>query len=270
MKDVKIFLVGLLALTNGCYNPNSEFINKIELQVKEDAMGVEMNYKNIAFEWTDTLFVKEQLINLKEQVDERIKKITDIEFYIKDNFENGKIFTKEYLSKERFTELRNWELKVGHPNKSRYGSLATWVEDGYKDYYDFAFANREASQWIAELCGQIEKTDSLLSNYDNLKEGNLDFIENVLWFYKRIDKFYSNNNPSDLWNKVENELLAIREIKFEVDSLSNLAPNNIIHYKAFNSYKINNPILNGAEQELKRYFIFNPKFEIIGQEEIKR
>lgn len=38
-----------------CSSPNKEYIEKIKQQVKEDALGVEMNYKNISFEWTDTL-----------------------------------------------------------------------------------------------------------------------------------------------------------------------------------------------------------------------
>lgn len=270
MKNTKIVVVGLLALTFGCTNPNSEFIDKVKKQVKDDAMGVEMNYENIEFQWTDTLYVKEQLATLKGQFDERLKTITDIEFYVKDNFEKGKIFTKEYLSKERFTELRNWELKVGHPNQYSYGGQATWVKDGYKDYYEFAFANREASPWISELCNQIEETDSLLNNYENLQEGNLSLLQNALWFYKRIDNFESNKNPSDLWDKVDNELSALKELKSKTDSLSNLDPNKVIHYKALNTYKINNPILNGAEQELKKYFIFNPELEIIGKEDFEK
>jgi hypothetical protein len=270
MKITNILVFSILALTVGCSNPNSEFISKVKQQVKEDAMGVEMNYENIDFQWVDTLYVKQELATLKEQFDARLKTITDIEFYVKDNYKKGKIFTKEYLTKERFDELRNWEIKVGHPNQYSYGGQATWVEDGYKDYYEFAFANRDASPWISELCNQIEETDSLLNTYDNLQEGNLSLLQNVLWFYKRIDNFNSNNNPSDLWDKVDNELTALKEFKSKTDSLSYLDPNEVLHYKALNTYKINNPVLNGAEQEFKKYFIFNPQLEIIGKEEFEK
>lgn len=110
-----------------------------------------MNYKNINFEWVDTLFVNEKLIHLNNINDESLQTILDFEYFVKDNFETGKLFSKEYLSKNRILELRNWEVEVGHPNK--YGS---WVKDGYKDYLEFAFANRNASKYISELCNQIE------------------------------------------------------------------------------------------------------------------
>lgn len=42
MKNTKIVVIGLLALTFGCSNPNSEFIDKVKQQVKDDAMGVEI------------------------------------------------------------------------------------------------------------------------------------------------------------------------------------------------------------------------------------
>lgn len=270
MKKTKILTFGLLAMILGCSNPNSEYIEKIKQKVKEDAMGVELNYENIEFQWIDTLFVKEKLTTISEQFDDRIKTILNIEYYVRDNFEKGKIFTKNYLTKDRFIELRNWELKVGHPNEYSYGRQATWVKDGYKDYYEFAFANRDASSWISELCNQIEKTDSLLNNYDNLEDGNLDLLQNALWFYKRIDIFESNNNPADLWDKVDNEIAELKKLKTEIDSLSSLDPNKVIHYKALNTYKIKNPILNGAVQELKKYFIFNSQFEIIGKEDIEK
>ena len=69
MKLTKILTLGLLALTFGCSNPNSECIDKIKQQVKENAMGIEMNYRNIEFQWVDTLHVNEKLASLNEQFD---------------------------------------------------------------------------------------------------------------------------------------------------------------------------------------------------------
>ncbi|MDY0144252.1 MAG: hypothetical protein RBR97_20405 [Bacteroidales bacterium] len=259
MKLTKILTLGLLALTFGCSNPNSECIDKIKQQVKENAMGIEMNYRNIEFQWVDTLHVNEKLASLNEQFDERLKNILDIEFYVKDNFETGKLFKMEYLTKDRFTELRNWEKhNRGIPfNKE------------YNDYYKFAFDNRNASAWLYEFCNQIEETDSLLNNYDNFEDGNLDLIQNALWYYKRIDDYHSNKNSHDIWDNVGSEIKDLKKIKIMIDSLSELEPNKVIHYKALNTYKINNPLLNGAEQEIKKYFIFNSNFEIIEEEEIE-
>lgn len=270
MRKTKIIVLGLLAITYSCTNPKSEYIEKVKQQVKEDAMGVEMNYENIDFQWTDTLFVKEKLISLSSEYQNRLNTVLKVEYYVKDNFDKGKIFSKNYLTKDRFIELRNWELKVGHPNQYSFGGQASWVKDGYKDYYEFAFANRDASSWISELCTQIEETDNLLENYDNLEEGNLNLIQNALWFYNRIDNFKSNKNSDEIWAKVNNEIGQLKQLKSEIDSLSELESDKVIYYKALNTYKINNPIFNGAEQELKKYFLFNSQLEIIGKEDFEK
>lgn len=267
MKRAYLFLSGLLLLLAGCSNPNAEYIDKVEQQVKEDALGVEMNYQNIRFQWVDTLYVHEKLSQLEEQYTERLNAILDIEYYVRDNYEQGNIFTKDYLTKERFTQLRNWEREVGHPNQSPYGGMALWVREGYKDYYDFAFDNRNASPWISELCDQIDETDSLLSVYDSLQEGDLELLQNVVWFYQRIDNFESSGSPSDLWDEVDIELTKLQRLELKMDSISNLDPSMAIHYKALNNYTIDNPLLNGAEQELTAYFIFDPQLEIIGKDD---
>lgn len=260
MKKINIIALGLIGLLIGCSNPNQEYIEKIKQQVKEDAMGVEMNYENITFLWTDTLFVKEKLEKLQATYKERVNTILDIEFYVQDNFEKGKIFSGQYLTKKRVEELRNWEKNNrGIPfNKE------------YNDYYKFAFANRNASKWISELCNQIEETDSLLNEFENIEEGNLQLINNVLWYYNRIDNYNSNHKPNAIWEKVSIELGELKELKVEIDSLSILNPDKVIYYKSLNTYKINNPILNGAEQELKKYFLFDDQFNIIGKEDFKK
>jgi len=70
--------------------------------------------------------------------------------------------------------------------------------------------------------------------------------------------------------KASNELVELKALKVEIDSLSILNPNKVIYYKAFNTYKINNPILNGAEQELTKYFLFDDQFNIIGKEDFNK
>jgi hypothetical protein len=270
MRKSNILTFAIAAMTLGCANPNAEYIEKINKQVKEDAMGVELNYENIQFQWTDTLRVGEKLASLDEQFNERLKSIMEIEFYVKDNFEKGKIFTKDYLTKDRFTELRNWELTVRNSNENSYDGQGSLGSDNHKDYFEYAFANREASSWLSELCNQIEETDSLLTIYDELEDGNLGMIQNALWFYKRIESYHTDLKPSDLWDKVGTELTELKELKTEIDSLTSLDPLQVIHYKALNTYKINNPELNGAEQELKRYFIFNAQYKIIGKEDAEK
>jgi len=165
-----------------------------------------------------------------------------------------------YLTKNRVEELRNWEKNNrGIPfNKE------------YNDYYKFAFANRDASKWISELCNQIEETDNLLSDFENIEEGNLRLINNVLWYYDRIDNYNSNHKPNAIWEKVSAKLGELKGFKVVIDSLSILNSDKVIYYKSLNTYKINNPMLNGAEQELTKYFLFDDQFNIIGKEEFKK
>lgn len=255
-------------ITLSCSNPDNQYLEKIKQQVKEDALGVNLDYKNIDFQWIDTLLVSEQLEPLKQNYKDRVHVLLNLEHYIKDNFKKGMVFSKSYLTKNRFLELRNWELKVGHPNTNPYsGSTASWVKDGYKDYYQFAFANRNASEFIAELCDQIELTDELINSYDFIKDGDLGLMNNVLWFYTRIDHYESSKSPDPLWTKVSDELSELKIINYQIDSLSKLDPSKVVYYKAANTYKINNPLLNGVEQEIKKYFLFDENLNIVGKEE---
>jgi uncharacterized phage-like protein YoqJ len=249
MKKLLLILLPLTLLF-GCSNPNAEYLSKIKQNLKENANGVELNYENIEFKWVDTLFVSEQITQLNSSYEKKITSIMEIENYVKDNYETGKVFTKSYLTKDRFEELRNWEKN----RRKKYSK---------GDYYEFAFKNREASSWISELCNQIEETDSLLSVYDEINEGNLDLFQNSLWYYEHIDNYVSNGNPSQIWAKVLNELTELRQINLDLEGLLKLEPNKVINYKASNIYKINNPLLNGAEQEVNNTVLFNSELEII-------
>ncbi|MCL7754998.1 hypothetical protein [Polaribacter sp. Z022] len=265
MKNYKPILLILFSLFISCSDKNQEHLEKVKQRVKEDALGVDMKYKNIEFQWIDTLFVKEKLTSLKKINNTEIQSILDTEYFVKDNFKTGKLFTKEYLTKERIIELRNWETKVAHSDNSGY-----YKKQGYKDYLDFAFKNRNASKSISELCNQIEKTDKLLEKYNKIENGDLELIENSLWYYKRIDDFESNNKPEKLWSNLYSKLETIKSNQILIDSLSKLNPDQIIQYKSLNKFTINNPILNGAEQELKEYFIFDKDFNITERIDFKK
>jgi hypothetical protein len=260
MKKPGVISLIIIALTVGCANPNQEFIEKIKVQVKEDALGIDMKYENISFEWSDTLVVKEQLSELKSNFDTEVDNIAKLEYRVNDNFEKGNIFSIAYLSKNRLIELRNWEKNNrGIPFNSEYN-----------DYYQFAFANRDASEWISELCTQIEETDKLLDGYESIKEGDLALIKNVLWYYSRIDNFNSNGSPSKIWAKISTELEELTAIDVKIDSLSNINPDKVIHYKGLNKYKIINPLLNNASMEVEKYFLFDEQFKIIGKEDLEK
>jgi hypothetical protein len=180
---------------------------------------------------------------------------------VKDNFEKGKIFSKNYLTKERLTEIRNFQNDV---RESMYPS------DGYKNYYDWLLEEKNCdSEWCKRLRKEIIFLDSVIQNFENFYHSDLNFLKAICWHYKYIDSYYSNKNPDPIWEKIEAEIIDLSIVKSSLDSLAILEPEKVIYYKALNTYKINNPIFNGAEQEIKRYFFFNSNKEIIGREEFE-
>ena len=60
MKKLIYLFLALTILACGS-DSNQVYIDKVKQQVNKDAMGVEMKYKNVSFEWVDTLTVKKQL-----------------------------------------------------------------------------------------------------------------------------------------------------------------------------------------------------------------
>jgi len=68
------------------------------------------------------------------------------------------------------------------------------------------------------------------------------------------------------WNIIYDLLNDLEVLKTQIESLSIKDSNEVIEYKAFNEYTINNPILNGAEVNVAKNFFFNNQFEIIRAE----
>ena len=244
-----VFLLGLAIATISC-SSNGEYIDKIKLKVKNDAMGVEMNYKSISFQWIDTLTVKKQLAEGIAQYEEEVKPLLDYS-----------PFSEEVLTKEKLVELRNWE------NKQR-GTPFNFSGTKYKNYEEFAFANRDLSSFISDLCDQIEKTDKILTEWDNLGKGNLELIRNAIWYYERQDGYY-NTSPKTIWKSAITLIDELEKLQVENDRLSEMDANEVMEYKALNNYTINNPLLNGAEVDVKRYFIFDKELNIIRTEEVE-
>jgi hypothetical protein len=230
-----------LATLIACAETNP-YINKIKIKVKEDALGVEMNYKSISFQWKDTLTIGKQITKMTAQYDEGLNSILDISY-----------FSEDVLTKEWLIRLRNFENRVRNKPK------------GYKNYEAFAFANRKASSFISEFCDQIEKTDELLTHWEHLGKGNLNLIKNAIWYYEREDKYNSRSRTD--WSAINNLVKELEKLNSEKEALLERDSNEIIEYKALNVYKINNPMLNGAEVEVKKNFIFDKDLNIIRTED---
>lgn len=240
MKKVFLTVIVLLTIT-ACSEPNP-FLDKIKEKVKEDALGAEMNYQNISFNWVDTLTVGKQIEKLSAKYNDGINTIL-----------NNNYYSEEILNKEALIKLRGFENRVRSAPK------------GFKNYEEFAFANRDASSFISDLCNQFEETDKILNDWDNIEKGNLNLIRVATWFYEREDSF--NGKKRGDWDAVLGLVDILEELKTKKDKLLGQNTNEIIEYKAYNVYKINNPLLNGTEVEVKRHFIFDKELNIIRTED---
>ena len=236
-----ILLLMLSATLMSCSEPNP-YLDKIKEKVKQDAMGIEMNYNSISFKWTDTLTVGKQIAKITAKYDDGIKTIL-----------NNNYYSEDILTKKSLMKLRGFEDRVRNTPK------------GYKSFEAFAFANRNASSFISDLCNQYEETDRILSDWDNLEKGNLSLIRVATWYYQREDKF--NGNSRGDWSLVTDILNSLGELQSEKNSLSEKDSNEVVEYKAYNVYTINNPLLNGAEVEIKKHFIFDNELNIIRTED---
>tara|TARA_B100000795_G_C22660340_1_gene383839 strand:+ start:85 stop:834 length:750 start_codon:yes stop_codon:yes gene_type:complete len=245
-----LFLLGLAFAIISC-SSNAEFTDKIKQKVEKDAMGIDLNYKNITFQWLDTLTVQKQLAKGISQYNEGIAPVLNA----------SSIFSENNLTKDKLIELRNWENEIREKPFRFMGKK-------YKNYVEFAFANRSASSFISELCDQIEKTDKLLTDWSNLGKGNLELITNAIWYYERKDT-YNNSTPKSTWGQLTTLIKVLEEIQIENNRLSKMDANEVIEYKALNNYKINNPLLNGAEVDVKKYFIFDNQLNIIRTEVVQ-
>ena len=83
--------------------------------------------------------------------------------------------------------------------------------------------------------------------------------------YDIFDEFNGNSRLD--WSVIKDAINSLEELRSQKENLSKEDLNKVIEYKAFNEYTINNPLLNGAEVEIKKHFIFNSELEIIRTEE---
>jgi len=246
----KLIYLTLTILIVACSSDiNQVHIDKIKQKVKKDAMGIDLNYKNVTFDWIDTLTVKKQISFLNTSYDEGINSI------LKSSF-----FSQDVLTKEKLITLRNWENGM-RDTPFKYDGKK------YKNYEGFALNNRDLSPFITDLCNQIEISDKLLENWSNLEEGNLKLIKNANWYYKRKANY--NGTSIDFYNSINNLVELLEELKIKIVPISEMNPNDIIESKALNNYTINNPIMNGIEVDINKYFIFDKDYNIIRSESVE-
>jgi hypothetical protein len=223
------------------------------IETIEEGNRIDLNYKSVALSYVDTLTIgkrKAELVNSIQEIKDHflshnkpvVSHLIDIE---------GDIFTKSFLTKEKLQELREWERQARKRNDPNY------------DYYAFLFTEDCYSAWCEELRNQLTKTDEYVENYDSIQDGDLDFINHIAWYYKRIDQFGSNGATDPAW---EERIMLIDSGLALEEHLSKFTDDDsqVIHYVLENTYTILNPALN-TKQELTEKFLLGPqKDEILG------
>ncbi len=234
-----------------CSNPNKPYTEKIQTYLSNQFDGLDINYQSKSFSWIDTVYVADSLESLKATFDEGINMITNAHIYVPDITDNKEqVFSKAFITKGKYEEIRNWEDNYARP-KSLYS------HDGYPNYIEFAKAKRTESEWLEEFSSQIEQTDSLLNVYNELEDGNLIFINNLLWYYKRIGKFYNSQYSSPMLDNVSGVLDSLNTLNHKINELSRLPQDQVIFYVAKDEFTIDNPRFNGTEQSLKATAFFD-------------
>ena len=235
MTNFKTVITVFFILCVSC-SSNKQYTEKISAKLKADAMGLDLNYKSLEFKFTDTLTVKEQIKNHQDTLSAMCNEINAAE-----------LLAPDYLTKEKLIKLRNQEQELRSDN----------------NYYDkYVFTDEYNSEWIIELRTQLNRTDSLISIFDALGDCNTGLWKNVIWYNIRRANYYENDYI-DYWNYMLDKVKEADSYNNKLDSLNNLSPDNVIHYKAFNRYQINNPFVNNTLQEIEAYIYFDENLNII-------
>lgn len=216
----------------------------------------DMNYQSILLDYVDTFTVADKKRLLAEEIEAVKRELLEynkpVATYLVEI--QGNIFSKDFLTREKVVQIRNWERE----NRKQAGSSRG-------DYYEFVFSEDCFSEWCVTLRNQLNETDQFLEGYDKIEDSNLKFIKNITWYYKRIDQYNSNGASDSRWDALTGKINDAIEKEEELLSLSNREDNVVIHYVIKNKYTIVNPLLNNAKQEIERKFILNAeKDEILG------
>lgn len=253
----KIIYLAFMLLIIGCSNPNQEYLNSIEEYLTDSAMGLELNYKSIEFEIVETITFQDRIDSLHQSFEQLFNQLTELEFYVRDDIGEGKIFSLDFLTKDRLTKIRNWEKNWrGVPFRGAGGTM-------YSDYYEFAKENPQLSDWIVDLNNHIDRIDSILENYDDLNQINLNIIETVYWFYLRIENYYTSRNPGEVWVLIGEQINNLNVIETEINTLKENQPDEIYHIKAVNKYTVDNPMFGGTKQTSMEDFYFDKDLKVI-------
>ena len=236
MKPVKFTLLLLIFTLVSC-NPNKEFIEKISSRLSDDALGVDLHYKSLEFEFIDTLYIGELQTEAQDDLSA-----------IKHDLGSVPTLSEVSLTLDLLKKLRNQELELR----------------GNNSYYDFLFSDDCYSDWCETLRNQINQTDKLIEEFPTMTD-ELPYWNNIVWYHIRREQFYGNSDKVEFWNSVQDAIDEATLLQTKVDSLAAFPENTVVNYTAHNRYEIVNPLLNNVKQTLDEYFIFSKDMELVGR-----
>ena len=113
MKKVLILL--MIGIIVSCSN-DSKYIEIVKQKVKDDALGIDMNYKNISFQWMDTLTVGGKLKTGLDLYDEMLNKLLSSSYFSNEsmNKENLNRITGAIQVYEKTGSLTKLQQVMGH------------------------------------------------------------------------------------------------------------------------------------------------------------
>ncbi|MBK8519019.1 MAG: hypothetical protein IPL55_22860 [Saprospiraceae bacterium] len=140
----------------------------------------------------------------------------------------------------------------------------------HKDYYKFIFSGECVSDWCRELKSKLISIDKFIEKDTIIQTEKLEFYLTLLWFYKINIKAEGRvfDELKRNYTFVENGLKGLIPTNDRIIELKLLPENDIIHYKFYNKFQINNPIFNNAEQTLEQYFYFDKDLNLFKREDI--
>jgi len=229
MKTQKFILLAVITLLIvSCSNQYQDFIDILKLDKSKNELGVDLKYKVLNFEMLDTLYNYELADSLQQILTDSIEEIKQLD-----------------MNKNVFVKFKNQEQELR----------------GDKNYYkDVVYNNSYNSEWLTELRKILEKTDSLLSDFDNADI--IDKFELYSWYNRRYFQFYENSEFEGKFDDYYKTALKLKNIEKEISSLK-ANPMKIIHYKAKVNFEQINPLLGGVKQNLTEIKYFDENKNLI-------
>lgn len=233
MKKSTYFLCGIILFLVSC-NSNKEYLEKIKEKINSDAMGFDLKYRSIDFQFRDTIYIKDIKDSLLLVINRTLAPLQrDSDFII-----------------DLDTPVRLKKIKEKIINKEKILDKFYSLEG--KSYHQMDIVVKELLVTIDSICANF----SIKSNQYFILKTVIKYRENQATRLKLYDIASS-------YNKLKEEIDKAEINNKTIDSLSAFSEIKPAYYKAYNKYTINNPLFGGTKQTLESVFVFDESKNLI-------